>query len=105
MMTRTEHLLACLAEECDEVGQRCMKALRFGLLEVQPGQALTNADRIMGECIDLLVVLEMLKEDGALAAFEEGPALNFLYRDKRAKVEKYMEHARSVGALMPESRP
>lgn len=30
-MTRSEHLLAILAEECDEVGQRAMKALRFTL--------------------------------------------------------------------------
>lgn len=45
-MKRHEHLLSILAEECCEVGQRVSKALRFGLDEVQPGQDLSNAERI-----------------------------------------------------------
>ncbi len=34
-MTRTEHLLFILAEECAEVAQRCSKAARFTLKERQ----------------------------------------------------------------------
>ena len=52
-MNTIEHLLTCLAEECDEVGQRVMKALRFGLDEIQPGQDFTNAERIVLELHDL----------------------------------------------------
>lgn len=94
-MDRTEHLLSCLAEECMEVAQRATKAQRFGLLEVQPEQALTNWQRIQEELTDLLAIMEML-EDSAGSMF-------FIPRDgvsaKKAKVEKYMEYAAEQGAL------
>lgn len=59
-MNRTEHLLWVLAEECAEVAQRASKAARFGLDEVQPGQALTNEERLWQEMCDLCAVGEML---------------------------------------------
>ena len=101
MLNRTEHLLCCLAEECNEVGQRVSKALRFGLAEVQPGQELTNADRIVGEVVDFLAVLELLEESGALklpAAWPRRQAMDA----KRTKVEKFMRYAEEQGALLPE---
>ena len=52
-LTRQEYLLICLGEECDEVGQRVTKALRFGLSEVQHGQPLNNGDRITGGSVTL----------------------------------------------------
>lgn len=66
-MTEQEHFLLCLAEECDEVGQRIMKALRFGLDEVQPGQGLNNAERIVEELHDLIAVARILERRGTLA--------------------------------------
>lgn len=45
-MNLQEHLLSCLAEECAEVGQCVSKALRFGLQDAQPGQPLTNLERM-----------------------------------------------------------
>jgi len=65
-MTRSEHLLVILAEECNEVAQRVSKALRFGLEEIQPGQGKTNAERISDELDDLMAVLEMLCDEGCL---------------------------------------
>lgn len=59
-------LLTILAEECCEVGQRVSKALRFGIDEIQPGQDLTNAERIMQEVGDLLAVLGMLEVNGVV---------------------------------------
>lgn len=95
-MKRAEHLIACLAEECDEVGQRCMKALRFGLSEVQPGQPLTNAQRIVQEYYDLLAVVEMLDDEGLIEApFPE----RHIREAKQAKVEKFMAYAAEQGAL------
>lgn len=55
-------LLTILAEECCEVGQRVSKALRFGLMEVQPGQPLSNADRISEELGDLLATAEEMND-------------------------------------------
>jgi hypothetical protein len=42
-------LLTILAEECCEVAVRVSKVLRFGLMEVQRGQELTNSQRLARE--------------------------------------------------------
>lgn len=95
-MTEDEHLLLCLAEECDEVGQRAMKALRFGLSEVQPGQPLSNADRIMEEAHDLLSVLAILQRRGVLPS----PVLtNDRINAKQAKIARFMAISREQGVL------
>ena len=65
-MTEQEYYLICLIEECAEVAQRCSKALRFSLEEVQPGQALSNADRILQEYYDLKSMIKMLQSEGHL---------------------------------------
>lgn len=96
-MNRAEHLLTCLAEECTEVGQRVTKALRFGLNEVQPGQPLTNAQRIVEELNDLWSVAYILLDEGIIQFGNEpsGPIISA----KRAKIEKFMAIARDQGAL------
>src|SRR3546814_14662572 len=63
-MNYDEYLLDVAAEECSEIAQRISNALRFSLGEVQPGQALTNAERIVGELVDLKAMVEMLEERG-----------------------------------------
>jgi hypothetical protein len=98
MLNRKEHLLVCLAEECDEIGQRVSKALRFGLAEVQPGQGLTNAERIVEEIVDFFAVLEMLTDAEILTIDDRvGAAI----QAKRDKVEKFMRFAEEQGALAP----
>jgi len=92
-VNRSEHLLTCLAEECDEVGQRVMKALRFGLSEVQVGQPLNNAQRIAGEYADLVAVYEICVSEGLL------PAPEIEVAEKAAKIGRYMEISRKTGAL------
>jgi hypothetical protein len=97
-MNRREHLLTILGEEGVEVSQRCSKALRFGLDEVQPGQELTNAQRIRGEYIDLLAVMRMLVEEGAIEPLTD-PSFMQAMEDKRQKVEKFLEYSRQCGTL------
>lgn len=93
-MNRSEHLLSCIAEECAEVAQRISKALRFGLGEIQPGQLLTNAERISEELCDLNAVVWMAVNEGLIPSFSDyGIAL------KREKVEKFMAYAKQQGAL------
>ena len=48
-MTREEHLLTIVAEECNEVAQRATKALRFSLEEIEPGQEFSNRERLFQE--------------------------------------------------------
>jgi NTP pyrophosphatase (non-canonical NTP hydrolase) len=97
-MNRSEPLLACLAEECCEVGQRVSKAVRFGLAEVQRDQPLNNAERVVEELRDLFAVTAILIEEGIIPPFE------FAWRPdveaKRAKIERYMAISRETGALV-----
>ena len=60
MMDYEQYLLGKLAEECAEVGQRALKTAQFGMDEVQPGQALDNAERLHAELDDLMAIVELL---------------------------------------------
>lgn len=53
-------LLVILIEECGEVLQRATKALRFGIIECQPGQELSNAQRLALEIGDVLEMIDQL---------------------------------------------
>lgn len=92
MLSETEHLLTCLAEECSEVAHRVSKALRFGLKEIEPGKTADNATRIAAEVTDLLAIVDMLEERGVLKASREFTA-------KKEKVLHCMEYANQVHAL------
>lgn len=98
-MTRTEHLLTILAEECAELAQRTGKALRFGLDEIQPGQPLTNAERMQLEMADLLGVWKMLSDEELLSSVSR---LHGLAVGKIEKVEKFLTYSRELGKLTHE---
>jgi len=98
-MTRREHLLVCLAEECSEVVKEVTKILRFGLddgpIESLGGKILEpNSVRLDNELNDVMAVVEMLKKDGVDIWFSSEKA-----RTKWDKVEKYMEYAHKKGTL------
>ena len=57
-------LLACALEELIETGQRITKCLRMGKGEIQPGQALNNADRVIYELADVMVLFDILRGRG-----------------------------------------
>lgn len=96
-MKRYEHLLTILGEEAVEVAQRCSKALRFGLHEVEPGQGYSNRERILVEFADFFAVLEMLNTEGVLD-LEEYPVAEAI-EAKKAKVEKFLTYSRHCGTL------
>ncbi len=94
-MNNREHILTCLAEECAEVAQRVSKSLRFGHMEVQPGQTLTNSERLSRELDDdLFGVHKMLVDLGELREPD-----HVAIDDKIRKVVKYMDYARGQGTL------
>ena len=101
-MNLIQYLLICLAEECGEVDQRATKALRFGLDECQPGQNLTNRERLLDELDDLLLIREMLIEHQAF-----GISTNTMMyapdtdrrAEKRRKIHKYMRLSYELGIL------
>ena len=93
-MDRTEHLLTILAEECAEIAQRASKALRFGLDEVQPGQELSNEQRLWNELNDLAGVGEML-----IALRGRGGLSRDAVEAKKAKVEAFLKYSEQCGTL------
>lgn len=93
-LTREEHLLLRLGEECNEVAKRVSKAVLFTPGEVQPGQEKNNAERLSEELDDLLGVLEMLISEGFLRNSK-----GFAREDKKVKVEKYIKFSDNVRSL------
>jgi hypothetical protein len=94
-MTREDHLLVRAMEECAEVAQRISKALVFGLDEIQPGQSLTNRQRIYQEYFDLRAVLGMAGID----AWINDAASKAVEAAKIEKVEHYLAYSESLGRV------
>ncbi len=93
-MTREEHLLTIVAEECNEVAQRATKALRFSLEEVEPGQEYTNKERLFQEFEDLVAAMKMLFP-GDLDKIPDSEK-QFA---KMEKVERYLEYSEYLGTV------
>lgn len=96
-MTKDEHMMITAAEECGEVAQRITKALRFGLEEIQPGQDLTNAERIQYEFADLLGMYEEMMDAGLVKWPER-----YQIDAKKEKYERFLERSREYGSLEDE---
>lgn len=106
-MTRQDHLLTIIAEECVETAQRATKALRFGLEEVQPGQDMSNAKRLMQEFVDLHSVIGMLSEHNDSFGKEYRNVSQEVDWEnaKIEKVEHFLEYSAQQGRLDEEPRP
>ena len=102
-MTRLDHLLWKVSEECNEVGKRASKAARFGISEVQPGKTETNAFRLVREYLDLQVSMTMLCDEDPRVrdAFAELFGGHPGYATQvRAKIEHFLEYSRQQGTLI-----
>lgn len=92
-----------MAEECAETAKRVSKALRFGPLEVQPGDDRTNADRILEEYHDLQAAVAMLQDEGLLPVVHIGEVAERILA-KRQKVERFLEYSELCGTLRDASQ-
>lgn len=107
-MTREQHLLVCLAEECSEVQKEVMKILRFGMIKKDdtPHKTLAgrevppNHESLKREIIDMFAILELLEDNGTLdfERLSTGEGDEML-QAKKTKVEKYMKYAHELGQL------
>lgn len=99
-MNRAEHILTCVGEEGAEVAQRISKANRFGVHEIQPGQSDDNGERVRMEVYDLIGAYNFAADEGLLPSLHLDPDIVAHFsKQKRAKIEKFMEIAREQGAL------
>jgi hypothetical protein len=81
-------LLGILAEECSEVIQRAIKIQRFGLLEQQPGQPLTNRERFSEEIGQLFYMIEIADRFGLIDQLQCQVGLT----NKLDALKKYMQN-------------
>ncbi len=95
-MTQTEHRLTKLTEECAEVAQRCTKAIRFGVDEIQKDHNQDNKQRIRLEMAGLVAAYnELIKHDNVFWPTD------IEIEDARLKQEKYRKYSEELGTLTP----
>ncbi|MFM0044095.1 hypothetical protein [Paraburkholderia sediminicola] len=97
MMTLSQYHLIKIAEKAAEVAQIALKCAHFGLSEIQPGQALTNAERCYGELNDLLAMVHQLGSvsGGEFYFSQDGWAM----ANKLTKVAHYLAYSQSLGLV------
>lgn len=90
MMTKTEYLLICLAEECAELALATAKRLRFGPGSWHPnGNGETNQQQMERELTDVFAVADMLGLTPKTNRMEA----------KKAKVLGYMARSQELGIV------
>jgi len=82
-------IIDIIIEECAEVIQRGTKMTRFGIEEVQPGQDLSNAQRLAREIGDVFEIVALAIEAGIVTQAE----IDLGRAHKRKQLAKYMQHA------------
>lgn len=99
MLTKQEHLLVCLMEECGEVIQAASKALRFGLDDDHQSanpDIVSPRHYLRKELNDLFAVTGLLMNEGILpAAWIDAEMVHA----KREKLAGFMTYAREQGTL------
>lgn len=80
-------LIDILEEECMEVGQRGIKLTRFGAQEAQPGQPLTNKERLGREIGQLLYMINLATREGLVDELQ----VKVGYAEKPGQLRVYMQ--------------
>jgi len=81
-LTKHQEILVCLAEECAEVAQECMKGLRF------PESDTFRKDELTKEIADLMVLIDYAIEEEMI--WEKG--LDVCKQSKQTKLGKFSKH-------------
>lgn len=92
--TVREHLLICLGEELNEMGQEVSKCLRFS--DEHRYQVTSNVERLSIEYSQMLAVVIKLQELGVDIRF-----LPDEMEKKFKRLDEFMEISRGMGTLEP----
>lgn len=95
-MTRIDHLLVILMEECAEVQQAVSKILRFGSHDGYPGTTRQNITDLGIELAQVQAVVEMLVDEGVLT---EQMLPSSVVSEKKRKVEEFLGYSKKLGRL------
>jgi len=82
-----QELLTILMEECMEVAIRASKMKRFGVLEIQPGQADSNKRRLGFELGDVSFMVDLCMQRGLVSARD----IEIGRGHKRAQLAKFLQ--------------
>ena len=96
MLSKQQHYLLKLSEECVEVSHIIHKILLFGLNDVHPDTGVSNISALKKEVCDLMATLEVVEE----CIWPEGEDffLNFdAILTKKEKMAKYFKYSQERG--------
>lgn len=96
-LTEMQYLIDVLGEECNEIAVRASKIIRFGLKEIQPGQPLTNAQRLALELDDLTAMIELINERVPGTYIPDRSNIDA----KKEKVTKFIKYSEQCGTVLP----
>lgn len=91
------HVLLNLAARCDDVAQRAGDAERFGMDGVQPGQALTNGERLWRDLNYVAAYGETLASLTGQECFSRAAVVA-----TKAEIEAYLRYPYECNSLGPE---
>lgn len=99
-MTKKEHLLTVVMEECAEIQQAVSKALRFGMDGTNPcaGTGATNEENVLTEYYQLQAVFSLLFENHVLRE-PDVARQKAIINAKVAKLKKYMGVSQKRGYM------
>lgn len=83
-----DELLKVFIEECLEAGIRALKAQRFGLDEVQPGQDASNRARLGHEIGDILTMTQLLVDWELVSDGDVEAGMN----NKRKQLDRFFQN-------------
>lgn len=96
-MNREQYLLLKLIEELGEAAKNAAKAMQFGGEDKEPGQSLTNFDRLRMELDDVHASVEMLAAESSSPFYYSPSGANI--KHKIAKVEYYYSISYELGKV------
>jgi len=100
-MTKQQHLLIKMMEECGEVTQAASKVLLFGAGDAYK-DGVPNTDSLLVEMNDLFTLMAMVQAELKLDTNDLGFTSVTRTKQKMEKVEKFMGYARERGILEKE---
>ena len=83
-------LILIFMEECAEAAHRASKLSRFGIDETQPGQTLTNRQRLSIEYGQIIAIASLLSQEDMISELVVQHAVD----EKKEKLRKYMQHSK-----------
>lgn len=105
-ISRTQALIAKVAEEALEVAARAFKALRFGLSETERGQDQDNAQRLMSEYTDLSAAMLTLSSEPAwVEDTNAGQTTDADLTLHLEKLEKFLQYSIDIGQVEGKMSP